>query len=196
MGDAMMAFWLADGTEDDGGRSSARAAARSAELMAEGIERENRDRIAAAKPGIAVRIGLHTGPLLVGNIGAPGRINYTAVGRTVNIAQRMEQAARDVRPRVRAEVRIAVSQETARHLDGFEFENLGPHRIRGVSRRFNLYRLVPRKNIKDEPVPNSTGPPDKSSRIGRAREQSSVKGRRCGGIFGRIWTSAALLGDI
>lgn len=159
MGDAMMAFWLADGTEDDGGRSSARAAARSAELMAEGIERENRDRIAAAKPGIAVRIGLHTGPLLVGNIGAPGRINYTAVGRTVNIAQRMEQAARMFGPES-AEVRIAVSQETARHLDGFELENLGPHRIRGVSRRFNLYRLVPRKNIdgqENDSVPNSTG---------------------------------------
>jgi adenylate cyclase len=106
-----------------------------------------------------VRIGLHTGPLLVGNIGAPGRINYTAVGRTVNIAQRMEQAARMFGPQS-AEVRIAVSQETARHLDGFELENLGPHRIRGVSRRFNLFRLVPRKNIdgqENDSVPNSTG---------------------------------------
>jgi adenylate cyclase len=156
MGDAMMAFWLADGSEDDGGRLSARAAARAAELMGEGIEAENRERTAAGLPGIAVRIGLHTGPLLVGNIGAPGRINYTAVGRTVNIAQRMEQAARMFTPET-AEVRIAVSQETARHLDGFDLENLGPHRIRGVSRRFNLYRLIPRKQIQDEPVPNSTG---------------------------------------
>ena len=57
MGDAMMAFWLAEGAEDDGGRTSARAAASAAELMAEGIERENQDRLAAAMPVIAVRIG-------------------------------------------------------------------------------------------------------------------------------------------
>ena len=156
MGDAMMAFWLAEGAEDDGGRTSARAAASAAELMAEGIERENQDRLAAAMPLIAVRIGLHTGPLLVGNIGAPGRINYTAVGRTVNIAQRMEQVARIFSPETAA-VRIALSQETARHLEGFNLENLGPHRIRGVARRFNLYRLIPRKNKEAEAVPNSTG---------------------------------------
>jgi adenylate cyclase len=156
MGDAMMAFWLAEGAEDDGGRTSARAAASAAELMAEGIERENQDRLAAAMPVIAVRIGLHTGPLLVGNIGAPGRINYTAVGRTVNIAQRMEQVARIFSPETAA-VRIALSQETARHLEGFNLENLGPHRIRGVARRFNLYRLIPRKNKEAEAVPNSTG---------------------------------------
>jgi len=66
----------------------------------------------------------------------------------VNIAQRMEQAARMFAPET-AEVRIAVSQETARHLDGFDLENLGPHRIRGASRRFNLYRLNPRNKIQE-----------------------------------------------
>jgi adenylate cyclase len=42
-----------------------------------------------------VRIGLHSGPVVVGNIGAPGRVNFTVVGDTVNIAQRFEQLGKE-----------------------------------------------------------------------------------------------------
>jgi class 3 adenylate cyclase len=41
-----------------------------------------------------VRVGLHSGPAVVGNIGAPGRVNFTVVGDTVNVAQRMSSSAR------------------------------------------------------------------------------------------------------
>ena len=44
---------------------------------------------------IRVRIGLHSGPVVVGNIGAPGRVNFTVVGDTVNIAQRFEQLGKE-----------------------------------------------------------------------------------------------------
>jgi adenylate cyclase len=36
-------------------------------------------------------IGIHTGSAIVGNIGTPGRINYTLFGDTVNLAQRIKQ---------------------------------------------------------------------------------------------------------
>ena len=45
---------------------------------------------------MAVRVGLHTGRVVVGNIGAPGRMNYTVVGDPVNVANRLEQAGKHV----------------------------------------------------------------------------------------------------
>ena len=54
-----------------------------------------RSRRAAGQPAIRVRIGLHSGPVVVGNIGAPGRVNFTVVGDTVNIAQRFEQLGKE-----------------------------------------------------------------------------------------------------
>jgi class 3 adenylate cyclase len=38
---------------------------------------------------------MHSGPVVVGNIGAPGRVNFTVVGDTVNIAQRFEQLGKE-----------------------------------------------------------------------------------------------------
>ena len=52
-------------------------------------------RRAAGKTPIRVRIGLHSGPAVVGNIGAPGRVNFTVVGDTVNVAQRFEQLGKE-----------------------------------------------------------------------------------------------------
>lgn len=43
--------------------------------------------------GLRSRVGLHTGPAIVGNIGSPRRFNYTMMGDTVNLAQRLEAAA-------------------------------------------------------------------------------------------------------
>ena len=45
---------------------------------------------------VRVRIRISTGPVLVGNIGAPGRMNYTLVGDVVNIAQCLEQVGKGV----------------------------------------------------------------------------------------------------
>ncbi len=56
---------------------------------------DNAVRRAAGLPAIRVRIGLHSGPVVVGNIGAPGRVNFTVVGDTVNIAQRFEQLGKE-----------------------------------------------------------------------------------------------------
>ena len=69
-------------------------AVRAALAIARVIREDNAVRRAAGQAPIRVRIGLHSGPVVVGNIGAPGRVNFTVVGDTVNIAQRFEQEAR------------------------------------------------------------------------------------------------------
>jgi class 3 adenylate cyclase len=59
------------------------------------VHEDNLQRIAAGKTAVRLRVGIHSGPVIVGNIGAPGRVNYTVVGDTVNVAQRFEQMGKE-----------------------------------------------------------------------------------------------------
>jgi class 3 adenylate cyclase len=89
IGDALMAFWGAPETQTD----TAPRACRAALAIARAVDADNARRTAAGRPAIRIRIGLHSGPVVVGNVGWPGRINYTIVGDTVNTCQRLEARA-------------------------------------------------------------------------------------------------------
>jgi class 3 adenylate cyclase len=91
IGDAVMAVWGGLSRMEDHADHAVSAA-----LAIVGVVREDNEiRRAAGLPPIRVRIGLHSGPVVVGNIGAPGRVNFTVVGDTVNIAQRFEQLGKE-----------------------------------------------------------------------------------------------------
>jgi adenylate cyclase len=87
-----------------------------------------------------MRIGLHSGPTIVGNIGAASRVNYTVVGDTVNIGARLEEFGKTVEGR--PDFVILVSGET-RVLAGIENQTtpLGEHRLRGREQDIAVYRL-------------------------------------------------------
>ncbi|MFO1188295.1 MAG: adenylate/guanylate cyclase domain-containing protein [Alphaproteobacteria bacterium] len=91
IGDAMLAFWGAPEPLVDHGERAVRAALAITARLGEANRRRRRDGLAP----IRVRIGLHSGPAVVGNIGAPTRLNYTVVGDTVNAAQRIEDLAKN-----------------------------------------------------------------------------------------------------
>lgn len=110
IGDALMAFWGAPQRIEN----SAAATCRAASLMAERLQEDNKQRVSSVKRAIRVWIGIHTGPLVVGNIGAPGRINYTVVGDTVNVAQRLEALGKEVH--TEAEVVVLLSAATGGQL--------------------------------------------------------------------------------
>ena len=86
VGDAIVAFWGAPRRfEDHADKAVAAVFACRSRLAA-----LNRAWVAEGKPALPTRFGLATGPVVVGNIGAPARLAYTVLGDTVNFASRLE----------------------------------------------------------------------------------------------------------
>lgn len=137
IGDSMMAFW---GAPDDQPDHAARGC-RAILAIENAVRADNAQRAGRGLPPFRVRIGLHTGPAIAGNIGAPGRVNYTVVGDTVNTANRLEQLGKEVGPD--EDVVLLVSEETAMMAgDEFEFEDKGVFDIRGRESKLSVKRLL------------------------------------------------------
>ncbi len=96
IGDAVMAIWGAPAIDAEHAAHAAGAALNAADRIAaqRAIDR------ARGRRGFSVKIGINAGPATVGNVGAPKRYNYTAVGETVNIASRLESVPGDYACRV------------------------------------------------------------------------------------------------
>ena len=83
---------------------------------------------------------MHSGPVVVGNIGARARMNFTVVGDTVNIAERLQTMGKEVDPEAAAVV--LVSGATADLLDDLAaLTPLGPRPLRGREEAVEIYRL-------------------------------------------------------
>ncbi len=89
VGDEAMAFWGAPLAQADCALSAARAALE----MIQGAPALNRDLEAAYGRSISYGVGIHLGPAVVGNVGCPQRMEYTAIGDTVNTAARLQGIA-------------------------------------------------------------------------------------------------------
>jgi adenylate cyclase len=81
-----MAFWGAPLENPAHALAGCKAA-----LASQAALRELRKQWAAeGKPALFTRVGIHTGEVVVGNIGSPDRLNYTVMGDSVNLASRLE----------------------------------------------------------------------------------------------------------
>ncbi|HYG91648.1 MAG TPA: adenylate/guanylate cyclase domain-containing protein [Azospirillum sp.] len=136
IGDAIMAFWGAPDEQED----HAARALRAAHAIARTIHEDNVLRAARGLPPISMRIGLHSGPVVVGNIGSANRINYTIVGDTVNVASRIEELAASLQGD--AEVFVLASATTAAEgRDAAPLESLGIYPLRGRTGATEIWRL-------------------------------------------------------
>lgn len=89
-GDGILATFGATGAlEDAAGR-----AVRAALGMTRALSEMNAGRAARGRPELRQRIGLHSGPALVGNVGTVDRLEFTVIGDVVNLASRIEQACK------------------------------------------------------------------------------------------------------
>lgn len=137
IGDATMAFWGAPEPVPD----HAARACRAALAVMKAAEARGGEAEGAETPHIRVKIALHTGPLIVGNIGAQARMNYTVIGDTVNVCSRVESLCGDFddgRPAI-----ILVSGDVVRAAgDAFAFEPLGERSVKGRAQPVEIWRLV------------------------------------------------------
>jgi class 3 adenylate cyclase len=86
-------------------------------------------------PFLKMRIGVHTGPVVVGTLGNDLRVEFKAVGDTVNLASRMEDLAEPGA--------TYISEETFKITEGlFRFEFLGEKEVKGKQERVKTYRVI------------------------------------------------------
>jgi adenylate cyclase len=129
IGDCIMAMWGAPLDQPD----HARRAVACALDMADTLQAFKRE-LGAEQSEFDVGIGLHSGPAVVGLMGSQKRrLEYTAIGDTVNLASRIEGLTKD------AKRRILVSRDTAERCgDAFEFVSCGTFAVKGRAQPVEL----------------------------------------------------------
>jgi adenylate cyclase len=141
IGDCVMAVWGGLSKMEDHADHAVHAALE----MARVIREDNLQRAAAGKTPVRLRVGVHSGPVVVGNIGAPGRVNYTVVGDTVNVAQRLEQLGKEFM-REGEDVIVLVSGDTIsamKHPEALgELPKPELRHVKGREEPEQVYRLV------------------------------------------------------
>jgi adenylate cyclase len=121
IGDAIMAFWGAPLADPEHPRHAVQAAlAMTRRLRA--LEQEFR---AHGWPPLRIRIGVNTGMMSVGNMGSEFRMSYTVLGDAVNLASRLEGAAKQYG------VSIVISEYTRERAPEFVCRELDRVRVKG-----------------------------------------------------------------
>lgn len=98
------------------------------------IESWNDSRAGQKLDRLRIAIGVHSGPAVIGAIGDDRRLEFTAVGNTINVASRLEEIAKQ------RDLSLVVSNRTAKTagIDGTDYLSLGPLSIRGSTEPMDL----------------------------------------------------------
>jgi len=132
-GDGIMALFGAPIALEDAPQRAIRSAYAIHREMSRFNDRKKQEK--ENLPPLKMRIGIHTGPVVVGTLGNDLRVEFKAVGDTVNLASRMEGLAEPGS--------TYVSDETFKLTEGFfRFEAIGERGIKGKQAPILIYRVI------------------------------------------------------
>ncbi len=133
LGDGVLAFFGAPLTHEDDPERAARAALDIRASMA-----EYRSELSGFVDDFQMRIGIHAGDVVLGDVGTGDHVEYLAVGDTVNVAARLEATAKPGQ--------ILVSEAIARRIEaGFNLRDLGEVPVKGKAAALAMFELVEAK---------------------------------------------------
>jgi adenylate cyclase len=148
IGDAVMAYW-GPPFVDAGTQAQAACTAALNQLPALADFRAEVPEILGLRanvPDVHVRIGLATGPLVVGSVGSEVSRNYTVIGDTVNLASRLESACKVYR------AHILVDEATRAAAEGFQFRELDAIRVWGRAEPVRIFELRGSESGRSDPL--------------------------------------------
>lgn len=143
IGDGMLVVFgvpISQGTEKDACR-----AVNAALQMLRRIEKLNA-RQPSNWPRLTIGIGLHTGSLTAGNVGAKDRLEYSVIGETVNLASRLETLTKILKTKL---VMSPQTQQLVRHQ--FETISLGNASVRGFPDQIQVYTVASHLLLEEGP---------------------------------------------
>jgi adenylate cyclase len=166
-GDAVMAFWGAPIPQRDHALHACQAALEMQESLAD----LNVTWAKVGRPAIRVRIGINTGDMVVGNMGAEGKFAYTVIGDSVNLASRLEGANKEYR------TSVMVSERTySRVKDVIVGRQLDRITVKGRSEPVTVFELL-------QPVDRGVGPD--------LEEFLELYGKGLGAYYRKDWAGAS-----
>lgn len=136
IGDCIMAFWGPPFVADEDQASKACQAALASLRALPAFQKQVAELTGLAKdpPHFDVRIGIATGPMIVGSIGSQHSKNYTVLGDSVNLASRLEGACKVY------SIRCLVSEETRTRVNsGILFREIDLLQVKGKSEPIRVY---------------------------------------------------------
>ena len=132
IGDAIMAAW---GVPLQSVADDARQAVTAALEIQRMVGSRDRKFFHQSASRLKIGIGMHTGPIVAGNLGSARRMNYTVIGDTVNVAARLEGVA--------GPDEVIITEETRQHLgEDFVVEARKPVSVKGKSEPLRIYRVL------------------------------------------------------
>ncbi len=131
LGDAVMALYNTP-LRPQKADHALRAARTAATMMADILAYHKK---VSAEDQLQFGIGIHTGEAVVGNVGSPERLDYTAMGDSVNLAKRLQEVAKPMQ--------ILLSEDTYKLVKGqVEVEELEPIQVKGRTQYTKIYELI------------------------------------------------------
>lgn len=144
IGDSIMAFWGAPIDIPTPDAFACQAALRCQATLTLFNEEQKKE----GKPEFLTRIGIHTGEVIVGNIGTQERMNYTIIGDAVNEAARLEHI------NSLYHTNIVISEEVYQKIgDQFLTRPLDEVLIRGKKQKVKIYELIAKYGTDTEIAP-------------------------------------------